>query len=67
ALGCEISHADRLIYADDLDPARAPFDPIGISCRICERRNCPQRAVPPLAAGISVPLDRRSIVPYEIG
>lgn len=67
ALGCEISHADRLVYADDLDPTRAPFDPIGISCRICERRNCPQRAVPPLAAGISVPLDRRSIVPYEIG
>ncbi len=66
ALGCEVSHAGRLVYADDLDPARAPFDPIGISCRICERRNCPQRAVPPLAAGISVPLDRRSIVPYEI-
>lgn len=67
ALGCEISHADRLVYADDLDPARAPFDPIGISCRICERRACPQRAVPPLAAGITVPPDRRNLVPYEIG
>lgn len=67
ALGCEVGHAGRLVYADDLDLDRAPFDPIGVSCRICERRNCPQRAVPPLAAGISVPQDRRSVVPYEIG
>lgn len=67
ALGCEISHAGRLVYADDLDPGRAGFEPIGISCRICERRACPQRSVPPLAASINVPADRRSVVPYEIG
>lgn len=67
ALGCEISHAGRLVYADDLDLGKTMFEPIGISCRICERRNCPQRSVPPLAAGISVPADRRSVVPYEIG
>jgi predicted transcriptional regulator/transcriptional regulator with XRE-family HTH domain len=67
ALGCEISHANRTVYGNDIDVARASFDPIGISCRICERRACPQRSVPPLAATISVPADRRSIVPYEIG
>ncbi|MBU1337243.1 MAG: DUF2083 domain-containing protein [Alphaproteobacteria bacterium] len=67
ALGCEMSHAIRTVYGADVDLARAQFDPIGISCRICERRNCPQRSVPPLAASISVPTDRRSIVPYEIG
>jgi predicted transcriptional regulator/transcriptional regulator with XRE-family HTH domain len=67
ALGAEISHAHRLVYASDLDLAKASFDPIGVSCRICERRNCPQRSIPPLAASISVPKDRRSIVPYEIG
>jgi predicted transcriptional regulator/transcriptional regulator with XRE-family HTH domain len=67
ALGCEISHANRLVYADDLDLEKARFDPIGISCRICERRGCAQRSVPPLVAGISVPPDRRSVVPYEIG
>lgn len=67
ALGCEASHAGRLVYAEDLDLARASFDPIGISCRICERRACPQRAVPPLAASITVNPDRRSIVPYDIG
>ena len=67
ALGCEVSHAGRTVYGADIDLARAGFDPIGISCRICERRTCPQRSVPPLAAAITVPLDRRSIVPYEIG
>ncbi|WP_224701619.1 helix-turn-helix domain-containing protein [Devosia aquimaris] len=67
ALGCEISHANRLVYGSDVDVTRDRFDPIGISCRICERRNCPQRSVPPLGAGISIDADRRSIVPYQIG
>ena len=66
ALGCEISHAGRLVYGGDIDPARAPFDPIGISCRICERRACPQRSVPPMAADITIDSDRRLIVPYQI-
>lgn len=66
ALGCEVSHASKLTYADDLDLVHGAFDPIGISCRICERRNCPQRAVPPIASAIAVRPDRRSIVPYEI-
>jgi len=67
ALGCEIGHAGRLIYGADLDLTKAVFDPIGVSCRICERRNCTQRSVPPLASSISVSTDRRLIVPYEIG
>lgn len=66
ALGCEISHAQRLVYGQDVDVERAAFEPIGIACRICERRNCPQRSVPPLAATISVDPDRRSIVPYQV-
>lgn len=67
ALGCEISYADSFVYADDLDLAnRAAFEPIGISCRICERHNCPQRAVPPLKSRLAVDHDNRSIVPYRI-
>lgn len=68
ALGCEIAHAGRLVYSDGLDLERdAAFEPIGISCRICERRQCPQRSVPPIAASIGVDPDHRLIVPYEIG
>ena len=67
ALGCEITHADKLIYSEDLDISEdAAFDPIGISCRICERPKCTQRSVPPIAAEISISPDERSVVPYEI-
>ncbi|MCB2110222.1 MAG: DUF2083 domain-containing protein [Defluviimonas sp.] len=67
-LGCEVSHAAQLVYADglDLSAARA-FEPIGISCRICERRHCHQRSVPPLERNLRVDPDRRGVLPYEIG
>ncbi len=65
AVGCEVAHAGDFVYADDLDLAnRAAFDPIGISCRICERPNCAQRAVPPLKRRLVVDRDRRGAVPY---
>ncbi len=67
ALGCEISHAGETVYASeaDLAPDRT-FDPIGISCRTCSRRDCVQRSVPPIAASISVTENQRTIVPYQI-
>ncbi|MBY0395949.1 MAG: short-chain fatty acyl-CoA regulator family protein, partial [Thermoleophilia bacterium] len=66
-LGCEISHARALVYADDLDLSNArAFAPIGISCRICERRDCHQRSVPPLERRLRIDPDRRGILPYEV-
>ena len=67
-LGCEVKHAGDLVYADgmDLTNPRA-FEPIGISCRICERRNCHQRSVPPLERRLRVDHDLRGTLPYEIG
>ncbi|NCO16539.1 MAG: DUF2083 domain-containing protein, partial [Alphaproteobacteria bacterium] len=64
-LGCEVTHAQALVYADGLD-LRGRFEPIGISCRICERRTCHQRAVPPLERHLKVNPDRRGVLPYEI-
>ena len=64
-LGCEVQHADALIYADGLD-LRGTFEPIGISCRICERRDCHQRSVPPLERRLKVDPDQRGILPYQI-
>ena len=66
-LGCEISHASDFIYSDGLDmTGRSAFEPIGISCRICERANCLQRAVPPLKSRLSIDRDRRSVLPYSM-
>jgi predicted transcriptional regulator/transcriptional regulator with XRE-family HTH domain len=66
-LGCEIGHASELVYGDGLDVGRATsFLPIGISCRICERRDCHQRSVPPLERKLTVDPDRRGMLPYEI-
>lgn len=67
ALGCEISHADNFVYADTLDLANASsFKPIGVSCRVCERVDCVQRAVPPLKRKLHVDHRSRGPLPYQI-
>jgi XRE family transcriptional regulator, fatty acid utilization regulator len=67
-LGCEIAHGPALVYADGLDIRNdAAFEPIGISCRICERRDCHQRAVPPLERPMTVDPYERGLLPYRIG
>ncbi|WP_069299326.1 helix-turn-helix domain-containing protein [Neptunicoccus sediminis] len=66
-LGCEIRHAGAMVYADDLDITnRQAFEPIGISCRICERHNCHQRSVPPLERHLKVDPNSRATLPYSI-
>ncbi|MFK7874413.1 MAG: short-chain fatty acyl-CoA regulator family protein [Paracoccaceae bacterium] len=68
ALGCEIAHANALIYADGMDITRTEaFEPIGISCRICERKKCHQRSVPPLERPLSVDPHTRDVLPYRVG
>jgi hypothetical protein len=68
ALGCEVKHAVDLVYADDLDLRHArAFEPIGISCRICERTNCHQRSIPPLERRLSIRPDGRGLLPYDVG
>jgi predicted transcriptional regulator/DNA-binding XRE family transcriptional regulator len=64
-LGCEVQHAAELIYSDGLD-LKGRFEPIGISCRICERHECHQRSVPPLERRLRVNPGRRGLLPYEI-
>ncbi|MBD9527679.1 MULTISPECIES: short-chain fatty acyl-CoA regulator family protein [Paracoccus] len=67
AFGCERSNAEAFVYADDLlESAVVKYDPIGVSCRICERVRCPNRAWPPIKGRIGVDHHQRMIVPYEI-
>ena len=66
-LGCEISHARGLVYADDMELSNPrAYQPIGISCRICERKECHQRSVPPLERRLTVDPNRRGLLPYDI-
>ncbi len=49
SLGCEVSHAKHLVYGDSVDVNNANAAvPIGITCRLCERMDCDQRAFPPI-------------------
>jgi XRE family transcriptional regulator, fatty acid utilization regulator len=67
AMGCESDHARDFIYADGLDlTAAASATRIGISCRLCPRPDCDQRAFPPSDRTIVVDPDRRGVVPYAI-
>ncbi|GGK28895.1 DNA-binding protein [Pilimelia terevasa] len=67
ALGCELRHAHRLVYSEGvaLDDARAAT-PIGLGCRICERRDCAQRARPPAGGHLAIDPHRRTAVPYPV-
>ncbi|MFJ2742396.1 short-chain fatty acyl-CoA regulator family protein [Streptomyces sp. NPDC087440] len=66
-LGCEIRHASRLVYSDGLDLTNAAAAvPIGMGCRLCERTDCPQRAVPPLDRPLAVDENSSTFVPYPV-
>lgn len=64
-LGCEASHARELVYADGLDldnPDKAV--PVGVSCRICERMDCRQRAFPPIHHRLDIDENSRGLSAY---
>ena len=64
-LGCEIGQASKLVYADGIDldrPERAT--PIGVSCRICPRMDCGQRAFPPVAHALETDINARGASAY---
>jgi predicted transcriptional regulator len=65
SLGCEVEHAASLVYAAGLD-LNGPATRIGVSCRICERIDCTQRAFPPIDRPLHVPENERGVVPYRL-
>lgn len=66
-LGCEVADAGQVVYADEiaLDSDRS-VTPIGVSCRLCDRPDCAQRAFPPVGRSISIDPHVRRAVPYTI-
>ena len=66
ALGCEMSHAERVGYAEQFDLTKgAQFAPIGISCHLCPRQACSQRAHQPVNVRLRIDADRRGRTRYE--
>lgn len=65
-LGCDLTHADRLIYSTgvDLSDARTTV-PIGAGCKVCDRPACTQRAFPQLGRGIHIDATIGDSIPYR--
>jgi predicted transcriptional regulator len=66
-LGCPVAQASALVYADGvkLDDPQA-MNPIGVSCRICERTNCVDRAMPALHHKLEIDENRRGVSAYTL-
>jgi predicted transcriptional regulator/transcriptional regulator with XRE-family HTH domain len=65
ALGCKLEYARELVYADgvDLDDPHVVV-PVGVTCRICERTDCEQRALPSIRQPLRVDENIRQATLY---
>jgi predicted transcriptional regulator/transcriptional regulator with XRE-family HTH domain len=64
AMGCALSNAGDIVYADGLDLDRARVG-IGLSCRLCDRPDCGSRAFPPLEHRLSLDPLTAGTTPYR--
>jgi predicted transcriptional regulator len=59
-LGCETAYAGELAYGRGLDlDSEAAAVPVGTTCRLCERTDCAQRALPPVSGRLALDENRR--------
>ncbi len=66
ALGCKIEHAGSISYAQRFNFEEEDiFEPIGISCSLCPRAACAQRAHQPAVVNLNIDTDRRGDTRYE--
>jgi XRE family transcriptional regulator, fatty acid utilization regulator len=64
-LGCDIKHASRLVYSKGLDLKNLEPTPIGTNCRLCQRLNCAQRAMPPVLRPLTINENIRGYSPFD--
>lgn len=64
-MGCEVRYARELVYADgvDLDNLDAAV-PVGVTCRLCERLDCEQRAFPAMQHPLRIDENVRGVSFY---
>ena len=64
-LGCDIRFAKELTYSEGIDLENKNLETkIGISCRICPRIECQQRAFPPIDKQLNLNIGFRGTSPY---
>ena len=64
-LGCDIQYAKELTYSEGMDLTNKNLEtPIGVSCRICPRLDCQQRAFPPIDKDLKLDINLRGTSPY---
>jgi hypothetical protein len=64
-LGCPVSYARELVYSDGLDLGNLDSAvPVGVTCRLCERTDCDQRAFPSLRHSLRIDENIRGVSLY---
>jgi predicted transcriptional regulator/DNA-binding XRE family transcriptional regulator len=64
-LGCRIEHAREMVYSDGMDLDNAHLaTPVGVTCRLCERSDCEQRAFPSIRHPLQVDENVRGVSLY---
>jgi predicted transcriptional regulator/transcriptional regulator with XRE-family HTH domain len=64
-LGCQVQYAREMVYADGVDLDNLDTaTPVGITCRVCERTDCEQRAFPSLRHRLQVDENVRGVSLY---
>jgi predicted transcriptional regulator/DNA-binding XRE family transcriptional regulator len=66
-LGCPASRARELVYSDGLDLNQLDAAvPVGVTCRLCERSDCEQRAFPSLRRPLTIDENVRGVSLYAV-
>lgn len=64
-LGCQVEFAKELVYSDGIDLDNPDTCvPVGVTCRLCERTDCEQRALPSIKVPLSVDPNVRGVSLY---
>jgi predicted transcriptional regulator/DNA-binding XRE family transcriptional regulator len=64
-LGCRVDHARELVYSDGMDLENAQLaTPVGVTCRLCDRSECEQRAFPSMRHPLRVDENVRGLSLY---
>jgi predicted transcriptional regulator len=64
-LGCLVEHAREMVYSDGIDFDNAQLaTPVGVTCRLCERSDCAERAFPSIRHPLQVDENVRGLSLY---